>query len=96
MKALLVAIAVCAAGTSFAHAADQCTDAQWHEALGSAPARDGSKLVAKTVLDDPMNFTVQVYDAQKEGYPLVCERRYSLPRVSQVSAPAAHQVTASR
>lgn len=78
MKALLIAIAVCAAGASLAHAADRCTDAKWQQALSAAPTRDGSKLVAKTVVARlaPLAFTVEVYDADKEGYPLVCERRY--------------------
>jgi hypothetical protein len=87
MKSSLIAIAILAAGASFAHATDRCTAAQWHEALSNAPARNGSILVAKPVLDLPVsrNYTVLVYDAKKEGYPLVCERRLTLPGFSQTA-----------
>lgn len=97
MKTLLVGIALCAAGLSIAHATDRCTDAQWREALSTAPARDGSKLVIKPQLEFggaaksargeplPVSYTVLVYDAGKESYPLVCERRYTLAGLSQAS-----------
>ena len=90
MKTSLIAIAILAAGASLAHATDRCTAAQWHAALSNAPARDGSILVAKPVLDLPVsgNYTVLVYDAQKEGYPLVCERRLTLPGLSQTALSA--------
>jgi len=90
MKSSLIAIAILATGASFAHATDRCTAAQWHEALSNAPTRDGSILVAKPVLDLPIskNYTVLVYDAQKEGYPLVCERRLTLPGFSPTALSA--------
>lgn len=90
MKSSLIAIAIIAAGASIAHATDRCTAAQWHEALSNAPARDGSILVAKPVLDLPLSktYTVLVYDAQKESYPLVCERRITLPGFGQASSSA--------
>jgi hypothetical protein len=79
MKTSLIAIAILAAGASLAHATDRCTAAQWHEALSNAPARDGSILVAKPALELPASkvYTVLVYDAQEESYPLVCERSES-------------------
>lgn len=90
MKSSLIAIAILAASASIAHATDRCTAAQWHQALSSAPARDGSILVAKPVLDLQLskNYTVLVYDAQKEGYPLVCERQFALPGFSQTALSA--------
>jgi hypothetical protein len=90
MKRSLIAIAILAAGASWAHATDRCTAAQWQEALSNAPARDGSILVAKPVLDLPVSktYTVLVYDAQKEGYPLVCERRTTLPGLSEIALSA--------
>lgn len=80
MRSSFIAFALIAAGIAVGHATDRCTDAQWAQALSSAPARDGSKLIAKTVLEDPvaMTFTTLVYDAQQEGFPLVCERQYSI------------------
>jgi hypothetical protein len=88
MKSSLIAIALVAAGASIAHATDRCTAAQWHQALSNAPARDGSILVAKPVLDLPLSksYTVLVYDAQKESYPLVCERRIALPGLAHASS----------
>jgi hypothetical protein len=86
VKALFIAIAI-AAAASTAHATDRCTDAQWQAALSNAPARDGSKLVAKTGLE-PNGVTVLVYDAQQESYPLVCERQYALPTLSEISPSA--------
>jgi len=90
MKSSLFAMAILAAGASFAHATDRCTAAQWHEALSNEPARDGSILVAKPALDLPLSrsYTVLVYDAQKEGYPLVCERRLTLPGFSRTALSA--------
>jgi hypothetical protein len=89
MKSSFIAIAIIAISASIAHATDRCTDAQWHEALSNAPTRDGI-LVAKPVLDLPSlkTYTVLVYDAQKEGYPLVCERRITPPGLSETSASA--------
>lgn len=89
MKSSFIAIALIAAGVSMAHATPRCTDHQWREALSSAPAHDGSVLVAKPAVEIPVSgtFTVQVYDAQKEGYPLVCERRFTVPGLAQISVP---------
>jgi hypothetical protein len=90
MKSSLIAVAILAAGASFAHATDRCTAAQWREALSNAPARDGSILVAKPVLDLAVskNYTVLVYDAQKEGYPLVCERQLTSAGFSRTALSA--------
>jgi hypothetical protein len=63
MKSPLITLAIIAAAASVAHATPRCTDSQWHEALSSAPAPDGSILVAKPVLQVPVSntYTVQVY-----------------------------------
>jgi hypothetical protein len=93
MNSSLIAIAILAAGISLAHATDRCTDSQMKQAFSSAPARNGSVLVAKTFLEDPitMTYAVVVYDAQQEGYPLVCERRHTLPGVAHSALTAQRQ-----
>ncbi len=90
MKIPFIAFALVAAAASAAHATPRCTESQWHEAIGNAPARDGSILIAKTISGEPLSnsATVLVYDAQKEGYPLVCERRFTLSGVGLASRPA--------
>jgi len=86
-QSIAIAIAVLATCASVAHATDRCTDAQWREAHSNAPSRDGSVLVAKAALQkwSPLTLVVDVYDAQQEGYPLVCERRYTLPALTEAS-----------
>jgi hypothetical protein len=97
MKCSLITLAIIAAAASVAQATPRCTDSQWHEALSSAPARDGSILVAKPVLQVPVSntYTVQVYDAQQEDYPLVCERRYALAKFGPAAASAARNASAT-
>ena len=42
---------------------------------------------AKSTLGEPLpvSYTALVYDAGKESYPLVCERRYTLSGLSRAS-----------